>query len=282
MRARGVRVHVGARRAARRRPCGTPRSCRRRRRRPRRPAAPTRASASRRPRRSRCRCRRSCAARRPAPSRSRRRVTRRVCPPSAPRRAGAARRAGTRAPRAPRSSVEPTAPVAPRIASARHAQASTGGRRLELERVVQRAHGGRHLVAGDHAADLDRRRRDHAQVDVEVGERAEHAAPRRPGASACRRRSARPCRCVVVLLDLASGRATARRTRSRGACRGDVLVRHRERQLGDAVHDVLDDRVDVDVLGGDRVEHGRGGAGPVGDAGQREDDLALASASRRR
>ena len=87
---------------------------------------------------------------------------------------------------------------------------------------------------------------------------------------------------VVVLLDLASRPSDCSASAIARRVAGDVLVRHRERQLGDAVHDVLDDRVDVDVLGGDGVEDRRGGAGAVGDAGEREDDLGLASASLRR
>ena len=52
--------------------------------------------------------------------------------------------------------------------------------------------------------------------------------------------------------------------------RRDVLLRHRERELRRLVPDVLEDRVDVDVLGRDRLEDGGGDSGPVGEAAQVE------------
>ncbi len=81
-----------------------------------------------------------------------------------------------------------------------------------------------------------------------------------------------PRRGVLLDLDRAE-RPLGERDRAAG--RGDVLVRHRERQLGDAVHHVLDDRVDVDVLGRDGVEHLGRGARAIGDAGEGEDDFGL-------
>src|SRR5881397_1199197 len=85
----------------------------------------------------------------------------------------------------------PTAPVAPTTATLMSPTPAEGRRthscgefseRLlgpdrvgpgELEGAVQRAHGVGHALAGDHARDPDRRRRDHLDVDVVLAERAE-------------------------------------------------------------------------------------------------------------
>ena len=65
------------------------------------------------------------------------------------------------------------------------------------------------------------------------------------------------------------------------AGRGHVLGRHRERHLGVPVHDVLDDRVDVDVRRRDDVEDHRRHARAIGDTGQGEHDIVLAVCHRR-
>ena len=117
------RVHVGDDQRHVRRPCGTPRSCRRRRRRrsiatgahSRERVAPAEKSAMSMPVEA-------ASAATACTVEPRRRRTRRACRRCA-REARQAQLvdAGTRAPPAPRSSVEPTAPVAPEDRDAGHA-----------------------------------------------------------------------------------------------------------------------------------------------------------------
>ena len=77
---------------------------------------------------------------------------------------------------------------------------------------------------------------------------------------------------ISIVPIVSCARASARRVASH------VVLRHRERELGGLVADVLEDGVDVHVLGGDRFEDRGGGAGPVGNADEVEEDLVLASA----
>ena len=108
---------------------------------------------------------------------------------------------------------------------------------------------------GRSCRDLDRRGRDHLEVDPSVASVRNIFARRFPGATAC------PAPISETLPRRCSRRSPSgpsvpprRRSPPRG---GGVVLRDRERQLGDAVDDVLEDRVDVDVLLGDRLEDGR-------------------------
>ena len=120
----------------------------------------------------------------------------------------------------------------------------------------------RHAVAADDAGDLDRRRRDHLDVDALVAERREDLrGDARDGTSSPRRRS-RPCpsprRSAIGDAELGDERRRARRARV-----AQVVARDRERHVGAARSDdglVLDDHVDVDVRVGER------GRDPAGDA----------------
>src|SRR5437762_11941187 len=74
------------------------------------------------------------------------------------------------------STSGPTAPVAPTTATRGLDMRGTAPGQLQLVREcsVQRLHGLGHLLARDHARDLDRRCRDHAHVDAVFGQRLEH------------------------------------------------------------------------------------------------------------
>src|SRR3954447_5076120 len=123
-------------------------------------------------------------------------------------------------------STSPTAPVAPRMATLGTDGLLLHRLAVQLERLVQRAHRGRHLGLRDHAGDLDRRGRDHPQVDALVGERAEHlGGDARVGAHAGA--DQRHLRELVVLVDL-HGAEHAHRVVDAAAGGVDVLRRHGE------------------------------------------------------
>ena len=98
-----------------------------------------------------------------------------------------------------------------------------------------------------------------------VGERAEH--PRRDAgvrAHPCSDER-RPCRgrrspSISSAPIASSARASARRVAGTSSCGTE------NESAAEPVRDVLEDRVDVDVLGGDGVEDRGGDAGPVGEA----------------
>ena len=126
----------------------------------------------------------------------------------------------------------------------------------------------------DEARDLDRRGRDEPEVDRLRRRACGTSAPRRPGASASLLRRATPCRGrrspSTSSGPIAScARASARRVAGTSSCGTE------NESAAEAVRDVLEDRVDVDVLGRDRVEDRGGEPGSVGHAGEVEDDLVL-------
>ena len=131
------------------------------------------------------------------------------------------------------------------------------------ERRVERPDGALDVGARDQTGDLDRRGRDQPEVDALVGQRPEHAR-RHTGVRAHAGSDQRDLADAVDLLDLdRAERLLSQRQRAAGA---GTSRAGRENETRRSVRDVLEDRVDVDVLGGDGVEDRRRGPGPVGDA----------------
>ena len=228
-------------------------------------AAPTRATVARRPRRAPRRSRRS---RRRRPARSttgsrRRRARARRC---ARRRRGrlldreaalAQDRAASRADGAGGAHdgdrQEPLMGLSERLLGL-----DVAGAELEAPRAApaRRAH----LLAADHARDLDRRRGDHLDVDAVVAQRRRTPWRPRPDATSCRRRRSRPCpsRRRRDLGRTSRPHRVEHVARARTSSRGTVKEMS-ARALGGGL--VLDDHVDVDVGGGSARRRSAGDAG---------------------
>ena len=173
-------------------------------------------------------------------------------------------RSGSRARRAAGASRAPTWPVAPTTPTRSRRACSSpgpavddrlGSSRAELERVVHRADGDVELGVAADDRDADLRGADRLDVDAGVGERLEERSRRRRGASACRRRPARPCRCARRSCTSVEADA-APAPRSSAAMRGRAVgLGQREGDVGAACwrrRDVLHDHVDVDLGVGER------------------------------
>ncbi len=132
--------------------------------------------------------------------------------PSARRRAGAPRRPGSRAPRGSRGRSRRRRRWRRRPRPCRRARAVTtrpsrraapfgrsSTRRRRTGRRARTPRAGRAPRPAtrsprDHAGDLDRRGRDHLDVDARARRASRRPSRRRPGGCACRRRRSRPCR----------------------------------------------------------------------------------------
>src|SRR5664280_1787856 len=178
--------------------------------------------------------------------------------------------------------VPPTTPVAPAMATVYRPAAirrcsgrPSGGAPVcrladhgvvvELEHLVQLAHGLVDVLLGDDARDLDRRRADHVEVDAQVSERLEHlrgdARVRAHAGADEADLGDRRLDVVLARPELAGDvpeRLVGGRDVLRGDRAGDVAVA--------ALAGVLNDRVDVDVRGGEGAEHERRHSRAVGHA----------------
>src|SRR5512135_2797041 len=141
---------------------------------------------------------------------------------------------------------------------------------VQLERLVQHAHGELEVLLVDHDRDLDLGGRDHLDVDALAGQRLEHLG-REPDVRAHADADDGHLGDPVVTDDFACLERLAA-LRLEHAHRLLVLVAiDREREIGVTRRaDVLHDHVDVDVGRGDRAEDRVGDAGPVLDAHHRD------------
>jgi hypothetical protein len=128
------------------------------------------------------------------------------------------------------------------------------------------------LLARDDAADLDRRGRDHLDVDALRAEGAEDLR----GDAGCDFMPAPTIETLPIVSSADSSRMpTSAMSGSSARARGEVVARDGERDLGGHVAHrlVLDDHVDVDVRVGEDGEDAPHRAGHVGHAEQRDPGL---------
>ncbi len=193
--------------------------------------------------------------------------------PSARRRAGAARRAGSRAPRARAAASRRRRRWrrGPRGGSLR---SSSRRRARARRRRAGRARPSGICVAGDHAGDLDRRRRDHAQVDARGRRACGTSCAATPG---CERM---PAPMIEILPSVASSSTSHRaerplgeRDRARVAAMSSCGTENDSSATPCTTFWMIVST--LTCLGRDGVEHLGGGARAVRDAGEGEDDLGL-------
>src|SRR5207342_3140920 len=132
------------------------------------------------------------------------------------------------------------------------------------EPLVDGADGAVAVLGPDHAGDADRRGRDHVDVDALGRERVEHVGGH-AGVAFDPRAYERELRDRIVGL-VAEGTDVGHDALEHRVEAVQIGAGDREAQVGAAVvRDVLHDHVDVDALGGDRLEDRGRDPGAVGD-----------------
>ena len=120
--------------------------------------------------------------------------------------------------------------------------------------AVQRAHRVGDAVAADDAGDLDRRGRDHLDVDALARRASRRPSRRRPGATSSRRRRSRPCpspgRSATLAMPSSATTGSSAARAARRSSRGTVNDMSARAPSDSRL--VLDDHVDVDVRVGER------------------------------